>query len=137
MHKSHCSGSNFSWELYNMEDYWQNLWHLDLSTCSWTYWLLWWYYLKVFHLSTTNDCCTYFYNLFVWGKFSSQYISVYFRLCQDIVLLKSEVAELLLPNVMVNLAGKKDLDVDLCKLISSQVGLHAISYWWWSSLVAI
>lgn len=43
------------------------------------------------------------------------------RLCQDIVLLKSEVAELLLPNVMVNLARKKDLDVDLCKLISLQV----------------
>ena len=44
-----------------------------------------------------------------------------FRLCQDIVLLKSEVAELLLPNVIVNLAGRKDLAVDLCKLISSQV----------------
>ena len=44
-----------------------------------------------------------------------------FRLCQDIVLLKAEVAELLLPNVIVNLAGRKDLAVDLCKLISSQV----------------
>ncbi|KAI5683411.1 hypothetical protein M9H77_04639 [Catharanthus roseus] len=43
------------------------------------------------------------------------------RLCQDIVLVKSEVAELLLPNVIVNLAGRKDLDVDLCKLITSQV----------------
>ncbi|XP_010663180.1 serine/threonine-protein kinase ATM isoform X4 [Vitis vinifera] len=43
------------------------------------------------------------------------------RLCQDIVLLKAEVAELLLPNVIVNLAGRKDLAVDLCKLISSQV----------------
>lgn len=64
----------------------------------------------------------------VQGELSAQCISVYFRLCQDIVLLKFEVAELLLPNVMVNLAGQKDLDVDLCKLISSQVGLCAISY---------
>ncbi|KAA8540818.1 hypothetical protein F0562_024781 [Nyssa sinensis] len=43
------------------------------------------------------------------------------RLCQDIVLLKAEVAELLLPHVLVNLAGRKDLAVDLCKLISLQV----------------
>ncbi|XP_057952318.1 serine/threonine-protein kinase ATM [Malania oleifera] len=42
------------------------------------------------------------------------------RLCQDIVLLKAEVAELLLPNVIVNLAGRKDLTVDLCGLISLQ-----------------
>ncbi|KAL3529546.1 hypothetical protein ACH5RR_008868 [Cinchona calisaya] len=46
---------------------------------------------------------------------------VILRLCQDICLVKSEVARLLLPNVMVNLAGRKDLDVDLCKLISFQV----------------
>ncbi|GJU96059.1 serine/threonine-protein kinase ATM isoform X1 [Tanacetum coccineum] len=43
------------------------------------------------------------------------------RLCQDVVLLKSEVAELLLSNVMVNLAKRKDLDIDLCKLISEKV----------------
>ncbi|KAK9278063.1 hypothetical protein L1049_027621 [Liquidambar formosana] len=43
------------------------------------------------------------------------------RLCQDIVLLKAEVAELLLPNVFVNLAGRKDLDFDIHKLISLQV----------------
>ncbi|KAH9776171.1 serine/threonine-protein kinase ATM [Citrus sinensis] len=46
---------------------------------------------------------------------------VVLRLCQDIVLLKSEVAELLLPSVVVNLAGSKNVDVDLQKLISSQV----------------
>lgn len=43
------------------------------------------------------------------------------RLCQDIVRLKAEVAELLLPSVIVDLAGRKDMDVDLHKLISLQV----------------
>ncbi|XP_047265673.1 serine/threonine-protein kinase ATM isoform X2 [Capsicum annuum] len=43
------------------------------------------------------------------------------RLCQDIVLEKSEVAELLFPHVMVNLSSRRVLDVDLCQLISSQV----------------
>ncbi|KAJ4974544.1 hypothetical protein NE237_007718 [Protea cynaroides] len=43
------------------------------------------------------------------------------RLCQDIILLKAEVAELLLPNVLANLAGRNDLSISLCKLISSQV----------------
>ncbi|XP_017218492.1 serine/threonine-protein kinase ATM [Daucus carota subsp. sativus] len=43
------------------------------------------------------------------------------RLCQDLVLQKAEVAEILFPNVMVNLAGRKNLDFDLCKLISSKV----------------
>ncbi|KAK9073522.1 hypothetical protein SSX86_007846 [Deinandra increscens subsp. villosa] len=43
------------------------------------------------------------------------------RLCQDIVLLKAEVAELLLSNVLVNLAKRKNLDIDLCKLISVKV----------------
>ncbi|XP_058091812.1 serine/threonine-protein kinase ATM isoform X2 [Magnolia sinica] len=43
------------------------------------------------------------------------------RLCQDIVLLKAEVAELLFPVVLVHLAGKKDLNSDLCQLISMQV----------------
>ncbi|CAB4280796.1 unnamed protein product [Prunus armeniaca] len=46
---------------------------------------------------------------------------VILRLCQDVVLAKAEVAELLLPSVVVNLAGRKDMDVDLLKLISLQV----------------
>ncbi|TYJ98546.1 serine/threonine-protein kinase ATM isoform X3 [Cucumis melo var. makuwa] len=46
------------------------------------------------------------------------------RLCLDIVLLKAEIAELLLPAVVVNLAGTKDLDIDLQKLISLQVQEH-------------
>ena len=37
------------------------------------------------------------------------------------MLLKAEVAELLLPSVIVNLAGRKDTDVDLHKIISLQV----------------
>lgn len=37
------------------------------------------------------------------------------------MLLKAEVAELLLPSVIVNLAGRKDMDVDLHKIISLQV----------------
>jgi ataxia telangiectasia mutated family protein len=37
------------------------------------------------------------------------------------VLLKAEVAELVLPSVIVNLAGRKDTDVDLHKIISLQV----------------
>ncbi|KAL0315150.1 UNVERIFIED_CONTAM: Serine/threonine-protein kinase ATM [Sesamum calycinum] len=43
------------------------------------------------------------------------------RLCQDIVLVKSEVAELLFSNIIVNIAGRKDSDVDLCKVISLKV----------------
>ncbi|XP_022767135.1 serine/threonine-protein kinase ATM isoform X5 [Durio zibethinus] len=49
---------------------------------------------------------------------------VILRLCQDIVLLKPEVAELLLPSIVVNLAGRKDIDVDIQKLISCQVQEH-------------
>ncbi|XP_008453086.1 serine/threonine-protein kinase ATM isoform X2 [Cucumis melo] len=49
---------------------------------------------------------------------------VILRLCLDIVLLKAEIAELLLPAVVVNLAGTKDLDIDLQKLISLQVQEH-------------
>lgn len=44
-----------------------------------------------------------------------------FRLCQDIVLMKAEVAELILASIIVNLAGKKDMDVNFYKLISMQV----------------
>ncbi|KAL3628823.1 hypothetical protein CASFOL_027869 [Castilleja foliolosa] len=40
------------------------------------------------------------------------------RLCQDIVLVKSEVAELIFTNVIVNIAGRKESDIDLCKVIS-------------------
>ncbi|GAV63786.1 PI3_PI4_kinase domain-containing protein/FAT domain-containing protein/FATC domain-containing protein, partial [Cephalotus follicularis] len=49
---------------------------------------------------------------------------VILRLCQDIVLMKAEVSELLLPSIIVNIAGRKDMDVDLHKLISSQVKEH-------------
>ncbi|XVF09293.1 hypothetical protein REPUB_Repub07fG0080200 [Reevesia pubescens] len=49
---------------------------------------------------------------------------VILRLCQDVALLKTEVAELLLPSVVVNLAKRKDLDVDIQKLISCQVQEH-------------
>lgn len=37
------------------------------------------------------------------------------------MLLKAEVAELLLPSVIVNLAGRKDLEADLHKTISLKV----------------
>lgn len=46
---------------------------------------------------------------------------VYFRLCQDIVLVKSEVSELLFSTIIVNIAGRKDSEVDLCKIISFKV----------------
>ncbi|KAL6513039.1 hypothetical protein OROMI_034636 [Orobanche minor] len=46
------------------------------------------------------------------------------RLCQDIVLVKSEVAELLFSNVIVNIAGRKESDIDLCKIISLKVQEH-------------
>jgi hypothetical protein len=45
------------------------------------------------------------------------------------VLLKAEVAELLLPSVIVNLAGRKDLDADLHKTISSQVEFLSCFGW--------
>ncbi|KAJ0962868.1 hypothetical protein J5N97_027990 [Dioscorea zingiberensis] len=43
------------------------------------------------------------------------------RLCQDMVLLKAEVAELIFPNVLMNLAGRVDSNVDICDLISVKV----------------
>ncbi|KAB2013879.1 hypothetical protein ES319_D09G187000v1 [Gossypium barbadense] len=49
---------------------------------------------------------------------------VILRLCQDVVLLKPEVAELLLPSVVVNLAGRKDIGVNIQSLISDQVQEH-------------
>ncbi|GAB4845684.1 hypothetical protein Ancab_039087 [Ancistrocladus abbreviatus] len=48
------------------------------------------------------------------------------RLCQDIMLLKAEVAELLLPNLLVNIAGREDLAFDLCQIISNQVQQHVL-----------
>ncbi|CAH9111684.1 unnamed protein product [Cuscuta epithymum] len=42
------------------------------------------------------------------------------RLCQEIVLVKSEVAELLLPEVISNISRRKDVVVDLCQLISTK-----------------
>ena len=45
------------------------------------------------------------------------------------MLLKAEVAELLLPTVIVNLAGRKDLDADLHKTISSQVEFLSCFGW--------
>ncbi|KAI4341398.1 hypothetical protein MLD38_026128 [Melastoma candidum] len=49
---------------------------------------------------------------------------VILRLCQDISHLKTEVAELLLPYVMVNLAMKNDEDESFCRLVSLQVENH-------------
>ncbi|GER56830.1 serine/threonine-protein kinase ATM [Striga asiatica] len=46
------------------------------------------------------------------------------RLCQDIVLVKSEVAELLFPEVIVNIAGRKGSNIDICKVISLKVQEH-------------
>lgn len=37
------------------------------------------------------------------------------------VLLKAEAAELLLPSIFVNIAARKDMEIDLHKLISLQV----------------
>nr|XP_012571741.1 serine/threonine-protein kinase ATM isoform X3 [Cicer arietinum] len=49
---------------------------------------------------------------------------VVLRLCQDMILLKAEVAELLLPSIFVNIAARKDLEIDLHKLISQQLKEH-------------
>ncbi|CAA0826719.1 ataxia-telangiectasia mutated, partial [Striga hermonthica] len=46
------------------------------------------------------------------------------RLCQDIVLVKCEVAELLFPKVVVNIAGRKGSNIDICKVISLKVQEH-------------
>ncbi|CAK7328913.1 unnamed protein product [Dovyalis caffra] len=45
---------------------------------------------------------------------------VILKLCQDIVLLKAEVAELLFPSVIIDLACRQDIHLDLHKLISLQ-----------------
>ncbi|XP_027337565.1 serine/threonine-protein kinase ATM [Abrus precatorius] len=49
---------------------------------------------------------------------------VILRLCQDVVLFKAEVAELLLPSIFVNIAARKDLDVDLHRLMCLQLKEH-------------
>ncbi|XP_074316262.1 serine/threonine-protein kinase ATM [Silene latifolia] len=49
------------------------------------------------------------------------------RLCQDIVMVKAEIAELLLPSIMINIAGRKDLSIDLCKHISVKVEQHILT----------
>lgn len=50
-------------------------------------------------------------------------MSIGSRFCQDIVNLKAEVAELLLPSIVVDLARTKDLDRNLEKTMSLQVNL--------------
>ncbi|KAK9108083.1 hypothetical protein Syun_024094 [Stephania yunnanensis] len=46
---------------------------------------------------------------------------IFLRLCRDIVFLKAELAELLFSYVLASLAGRKESNCELCKLISSQV----------------
>ncbi|XP_020523147.1 serine/threonine-protein kinase ATM isoform X2 [Amborella trichopoda] len=46
------------------------------------------------------------------------------RLCRDVALLKAEVAELLFPIILANIAKTKAPNSDLCQLISSQVQEH-------------
>ncbi|XP_062079414.1 serine/threonine-protein kinase ATM-like isoform X2 [Humulus lupulus] len=53
---------------------------------------------------------------------------VILRLCQEIVFLKVEVVELLLPSIFVNLARRRDLDIDIQQLISLQVFWLSIDY---------
>ncbi|KAK7354055.1 hypothetical protein VNO80_19511 [Phaseolus coccineus] len=49
---------------------------------------------------------------------------VILRLCQDIIMLKGEVAEFLLPSIFVNITTRKDLEIDLHKLICLQLTEH-------------
>eukprot|EP01018_Ginkgo_biloba_P024682 Gb_40159 [translate_table: standard] len=46
---------------------------------------------------------------------------VILRLCQDIVLLKAPLAELIFPHVLGNLAGRSDANMHLYNLVSAQV----------------
>lgn len=43
------------------------------------------------------------------------------RLCQDIVLLKPSLAELVFPHVLGNLAGRNDTSSQICQVVSNQV----------------
>lgn len=45
------------------------------------------------------------------------------RLCQNIAILKAEIAELLFPSVIVSLAGRIGTDINLHELITLQVSL--------------
>ncbi|XP_068483746.1 serine/threonine-protein kinase ATM isoform X2 [Phaseolus vulgaris] len=49
---------------------------------------------------------------------------VILRLCQDIIMFKGEVAEFLLPSIFVNITTRKDLEIDLHKLICLQLTEH-------------
>ncbi|XP_031496138.1 serine/threonine-protein kinase ATM isoform X2 [Nymphaea colorata] len=62
--------------------------------------------------------CTLVYSLIHHTK------DVTLRLCQNVVLLKAEVAELLFPDVLASLAIRKHSSADLCELISLQVQNH-------------
>ncbi|KAL1222123.1 Serine/threonine-protein kinase ATM [Cardamine amara subsp. amara] len=46
------------------------------------------------------------------------------RLCQNIAMLKAEISELLFPSVVVSLAGRIGMDINLHELITSQVKEH-------------
>lgn len=65
---------------------------------------------------------------FCWVIYLVADFHVYFRLCQDIVLVKSEVSELLFSTIIVNIAGRKDSEVDLCKIISFKVIISCHSH---------
>ncbi|RDY13102.1 Serine/threonine-protein kinase ATM, partial [Mucuna pruriens] len=70
------------------------------------------------------------YQTFIWFSFSLPFSPLIFlaycnsRLCQDIILFKGEVAELLLPSIFVNITARKDLEIDLHKLICLQLKEH-------------
>ncbi|XP_052731781.1 serine/threonine-protein kinase ATM isoform X2 [Vigna angularis] len=49
------------------------------------------------------------------------------RLCQDIIMFKGEIAEFLLPSIFVNITARKDLEIDLHKLISMQLTEHVFT----------
>ncbi|XP_027942226.1 serine/threonine-protein kinase ATM [Vigna unguiculata] len=49
------------------------------------------------------------------------------RLCQDIIKIKGEVAEFLLPSIFVNITARKDLEIDLHKLICLQLTEHVFT----------
>lgn len=84
--------------------------------------------------SMRSSCCI-FKCLYMLGQLSCQcyYIDVLYcstfhcRLCQNIVLLKAEIAELLLAHVLVSIAGKVDSSPDLCQLISVKVNIFTCS----------
>lgn len=82
--------------------------------------------LRFLHLPTRNA----FAGLLVFGhllliyEVNANNLLFLSRLCQDIVLQKAEVAELLFPDVVVNLSSRKNVDIDLCEVISLKVLFH-------------